>query len=123
LPQNGNYCNSTEEWEVIVQEGSPMGPLLRAVNQVADALVSEFPHVLVDTLAYQYSRPATKITKPHPNVVIRLANIECNFAQPLTHPSNKPFQKDMTDWAAISNRTYIWNCEYDRRARIGCALC
>jgi hypothetical protein len=113
LSQNGNYCNSTEEWEVIVQEGSPMGPLLRAVNQVADALVLEFPHVLVDTLAYQYTRPATKLTKPRPNVVIRLANIECNFAQPLTHPSNKPFQKDMTDWSAISNRTYVWNCEYN----------
>ena len=96
-----------------------MGPLLRAVNQVADALAAEFPHVLVDTLAYQYSRPATKLTKPRKNVVIRLANIECNFAQPLTHPSNEPFQKDMADWAAISNRTYIWNCEYDRRDASG----
>ena len=112
LPQNGRYCNTSDEWDVIIQEGSPMGPLLRAVNQVADALAAEFPHVLVDTLAYQYSRPATKLTKPRKNVVIRLANIECNFAQPLTHPSNEPFQKDMVDWAAISNRTYIWNCEW-----------
>ena len=108
---NGRYCNSSEEWDVIAQEGSPMGPLLRGVNQVADALAVEFPHVLVDTLAYQYSRPATKLSKPRSNVVIRLANIECNFAEPLTHPSNQPFQKDMNAWAAISNRTYIWNCE------------
>ena len=42
-------------------------------------------------------------------MVIRLCSIECNFAQPLTDPSNAPFQRDMEQWAAISNRTYIWN--------------
>ena len=31
-----------------------MGPLLRAVNSVADAIVDEFPHVVVDTLACTY---------------------------------------------------------------------
>ena len=28
-----------------------------------------------------------------------------------TDPSNAPFQHDMDAWAAISNRTYIWDCE------------
>lgn len=37
------------------EEGSPMGPLLRAVNRVADAISEEFPNVVVDTLAYQVS--------------------------------------------------------------------
>ena len=49
--------------------------------------------------------------QPRPNVIIRLCSIECNFAMPLTDPSNAPFQKDMEKWAAVSNRTYIWNCE------------
>jgi uncharacterized membrane protein len=39
----------------------------------------------------------------------RLCSIECNFAAPLTDPTNAPFQKDMNAWAAISNRTYIWD--------------
>ncbi len=52
---NGHYCNSSAEREVMIAEGSPMGPLLRAVNQVADAISEEFPHVVVDTLAYQVS--------------------------------------------------------------------
>jgi hypothetical protein len=34
------------------EEGSPMGPLLRGVNAIADAIKDEFPHVAVDTLAY-----------------------------------------------------------------------
>ena len=49
--------------------------------------------------------------QPRPNVIIRLCSIECNFAMPLTDPSNAPFQKDMGKWAAVSNRTYIWNCD------------
>jgi hypothetical protein len=106
---NHNYCNDSAEAAIISQEGSPMGPLLRAVNQIADAIADEFPHVAVDTLAYQYTRPAPRITQPRPNVIIRLCNIECNFAAPLTDPSNAPFQKDMTDWGRISRRTWIWN--------------
>ena len=42
---NGNYCNDTNEWAVIQEEGSPSGPLLRAVNRVAEAIAEEFPHV------------------------------------------------------------------------------
>ena len=121
-----------------------MGPLLRAVNSVADAIADEFPHVVVDTLAYQYTRPAPNISVPRKNVVIRLCSIECNFAAPLvrlaasasvraclrmsaacwqTDPSNAPFQHDMDAWAAISNRTYIWDCEpasLDTQLQRGC---
>ena len=57
--------------------------MLRAVNSVADAIADEFPYVVVDTLAYQYTRPAPNITVPGKNVVIRLCSIECNFAAPL----------------------------------------
>ena len=60
-------------------------------------------------LADQWSRPAPKITKPRPNVIIRLCSIECNFAVPLTDPSNAKFQADMSNWARASNRTFIWN--------------
>ena len=53
-------------------------------------------------------RPAPRLSVPRKNVIIRLCSIECNFAAPLTDPSNAPFQKDMDNWAAISNRTYVW---------------
>jgi len=85
------------------------GPLLRAVNQVAKAIETEFPHVEVDTLAYQYTRPAPKITKPRDNVIIRLCSIECNFAVSFSDESNKAFRDDMINWSKISNRIWIWN--------------
>ena len=40
-----------------------------------------------------------------------------------TDPSNAPFQHDMDAWAAISNRTYIWDCEpasLDTQMQRGC---
>lgn len=111
VSQNDNYqqCKSPEELAINAAEGTAGGALFRAVNVIADAIKDDYPTVAVDTLAYQWSRPAPLITKPRPNVIIRLCNIECNFAQPLTDSSNAPFQKDMVKWANVSQRTYIWN--------------
>lgn len=107
---NGVQCEDPAEKAVNDKEGSPIGALLNAVNAVADALADEFPHVAFDTLAYQWTRSApTSGLKPRPNVIIRLCTIECDFAHPLTHENNAPFQKDMAAWAALSKRTYIWD--------------
>jgi hypothetical protein len=106
---NQNYCRDPAELAIIAEEGSPMGPLLRAVNQIADGIREEFPRVAVDTLAYQYTRTPPRLTVPRPNVIIRLCSIECNFDVPLTDPSNAAFQADMVGWSHISNRTFIWN--------------
>jgi hypothetical protein len=106
---NGNFCQSAEELAIIRAEGTPGGALFRGINTIADNIKAEFPTIAVDTLAYEWSHPAPKVMNPRPNVIIRLCSIEANFAQPMSDPSNAPFQKDMNAWAAISNRTYIWN--------------
>jgi len=106
---NGNYCNDTADAAIIEGEGSPIGPLLRAVNNIADAIAEDFPHVAVDTLAYQYTRAAPKVTVPRPNVMVRLCSIECNFAKPLTDSTNEAFQRDILAWNEISDRLYIWD--------------
>jgi hypothetical protein len=106
---NGNYCNTTAEWDVIQEEGSPIGPLLIAVNKIADAIKDDYPHVAVDTLAYQYTRPAPVRTVPRDNVIIRLCSIECNFAKPLTDETNAAFQKDINNWSKLTQRICIWD--------------
>jgi hypothetical protein len=98
---NQNYCKTGADRTAAEAEGTPMAPMLQTVNYIADAIKSEFPHVAVDTLAYQYTRPAPNVTRPRPNVIIRLCSIECNFGAPLTDPSNAPFQKDIDDWAKV----------------------
>lgn len=69
---NGAYCQTPEELAIIKEEGTPGGALFRAINVIAAAIKDEFPAVAIDTLAYQWSRPAPSHTVPLPNVIIRL---------------------------------------------------
>jgi hypothetical protein len=94
-------------------EGSHSGTLLAFVNYIAEKIEPEFPQVAVDTLAYQYTRKPPKTIKPRPNVIVRLCSIECNFREPLDHPSNASFAEDIRGWAKICNRLYIWDYTTD----------
>jgi hypothetical protein len=94
-------------------EGSRAGTMLDLVNYVAAQIESEFPLVAVDTLAYQYTRKPPKTIKPRPNVIVRLCSIECNFREPLEHPSNASFADDIRGWANICDRLYIWDYTTD----------
>lgn len=109
---NYNYCKCEKCAAVDAEEGSHAGTLLRFVNAVAADIAEEYPHVVIDTLAYQYTRNVPKITKPLPNVCIRLCSIECCFSHPLndrTCPENDKFFRDILDWNKICDRIYIWD--------------
>ena len=106
---HGN-CQCANCQAVDAEEGSPAGTLLRFVNRVAERLEGEFPHVAIDTLAYQYTRKPPKITRPRPNVIVRLCSIECSFSQPLgTGEQNQSFREDIEGWGQICRRLYIWD--------------
>ncbi|MCX6911002.1 MAG: DUF4838 domain-containing protein [Verrucomicrobia bacterium] len=97
-------------------EGTGMGPLLHLVNRVAEGVEKKFPDKIVETLAYQWSRQPPKTMRPRPNVVIRLADIECCFAHPLAsgcQEANKKFVSDLQAWAKACNRLWIWDYTTD----------
>ena len=109
---NQNYCTCERCRAVDEEEGSHMGTLLRFVNAVAEDIAEDYPDVVIDTLAYQYTRRAPKITKPLPNVCIRLCSIECCFSHPLDDascPENRAFCRDILEWNRICDRIYIWD--------------
>jgi hypothetical protein len=108
-------CECPDCQAIDAAEGSPAGSLLTFVNYVAERIEPEFPHVAVDTFAYQYTRKPPKTIKPRPNVIVRLCSIECNFREPLDHPSNAAFLADLKGWAAICQRLYIWDYTTDFR--------
>jgi hypothetical protein len=101
-------CRAVDE-----EEGSPSGSLLRFVNAVAADIEAEFPHITIDTLAYQYTRKPPRITRPRPNVIIRLCSIECSFSRPLDDPRNKSFLEDLEGWSKIADRLFIWDYTTD----------
>ncbi len=117
----GGNCECPACRKVDKEEGSPAGTLLRFVNAIAESLESEFPDVIFDTLAYQYTRPAPQITRNRKNVCVRLCSIECCFAHPYdecTDLSRAPIRQDGTparfiddlrDWGKVCDRLYIWD--------------
>ncbi|MBE6652298.1 MAG: DUF4838 domain-containing protein [Ruminococcaceae bacterium] len=114
VSQNDNvsFCKCERCAAVDAEEGSHAGTLIRFVNEVAADIEKDYPHVVIDTLAYQYSRAVPRMTKPRENVCVRLCSIECCFSHPLDDescPENKKFHHDIVDWSRICDRIYIWD--------------
>jgi len=94
-------------------EGTHAATMLAFVNYIAEKIEPDFPHVAIDTLAYQYTRKPPKTIRPRANVIVRLCSIECNFREPLEHPSNAAFADDIRGWSKICQRLYIWDYTTD----------
>lgn len=112
ISQNDWYgrCECENCRRVEHEEQSPSGLMLRFVNAVAEDIEQEFPDVLVETLAYQYTRQPPRFARPRHNVVIRLCSIECSFAEPLADgPQNEAFRQDIQGWSRIADRLFVWD--------------
>jgi hypothetical protein len=119
VSQNDTYlnCQCDNCKEVEQEEKSPSGPLLRFVNKVADEVGKDYPNVLIDTLAYQWSEKPPLLEKPHKNVRVRLALINACFAHPLDGcPANATAFANLKAWSKITNQLYIWHYCTDFRA-------
>lgn len=125
ITQNDNqdYCQCEVCSAMDEKYGGPSGTNIWFVNEVAQALEDEFPHITFDTFAYQYTRKPPVGIKPRANVCVRLCSIECCFAHPLsecghergeslyeqTEKKESTFAKDIEGWAEICDRLYIWD--------------
>jgi len=97
-------CAAIEE-----EEGGGAGVLIRFVNAVAADIEEEFPGVPVSTLAYHYTQKPPAITRPRPDVFVRLCSIKCSFSTPLANDRNAAFRDDVVGWSKICPRLYIWD--------------
>ena len=116
-----NHCDCDSCKAIDEREGARSGSLIAFINAVAEAIEPEFPDVLIDTLAYQQTRPAPKFIRPRHNVCVRLCTIENCLVHPFEscEHQNRPvflsdgtlasFSKDMKDWAKVCDRLYVWN--------------
>ena len=103
-PCECNDCSAIDE-----REGSQAGSNISMINYMAETLGPEFPNVAFDTLAYYFTRKPPKTIRPASNVIVRLCSIQCNFAAPMTDPSNKDFAEDIVGWGKICDRLYVWD--------------
>ncbi len=103
------YCTCPKCKAIDDAEGSHSGTLIRMLNRVAEAVEREFPDVLVESLAYQYTRKPPKTVKPRDNVLIRLCTIECSYIQPLDGEQNRSFAADIEGWSRLAKHLFIWD--------------
>jgi hypothetical protein len=116
-----NPCECPECAKVDAEEGSHAGTMIRFVNACADFVAEEFPDVIIDTFAYQYTRQPAGVTKPSPNVAVRICSIECCFTHPIKdcQKVSDPFcgvtipgitfKQDMEGWGKICQHFHIWD--------------
>jgi hypothetical protein len=103
------FCTCEKCKAIDDAEESHAGTLLSMLNKVAAAVEKEFPDVLVESLAYQYTRKPPKTIKPRDNVLIRLCTIECSYIQPLDGEQNKSFAADIEGWSKLAKHLFIWD--------------
>ena len=109
---NNEYCKCEACAAIDEIEGSPSGNIIRFVNAIAADIAEDYPDVVIDTLAYMYSQPAPKITKPLPNVCVRFAPLLSCFVHAYDDPDcprNLQLAKDIEDWSRICDRIYVWD--------------
>lgn len=109
---NSPFCACAKCREVEQREGSPAGPLISFVNRVAEDIEKEYPHILVDTLAYQGTQVPPKFIKPRSNVLVRLCTFECSRQETLEDGKAKPnvtFREDLIKWSSISRQLFVWD--------------
>jgi hypothetical protein len=90
------------------KEKSPSGPLLYFINKVATELKPEFPEVMVETLAYNYSRIPPHHVKPVDNVIVRLCTMGAKQNKPIADSVNHVYFDNLTAWASITDKLFIW---------------
>jgi len=91
------------------EQGSPAGSLLDFVNDVAREVGKEYPRVLIETLAYTYTRKPPRSLRAGPNVAVRVCSIECDFGVPLDHPRNAAYVKDLQEWKSRCSNLFVWD--------------
>jgi hypothetical protein len=105
-----NYCECDSCTALAEAEGSQSGPMVHFVNAIAEDIAEDYPHIIIDTLAYLYTRQPPEHVVPRENVAIRLCSIECEFNRPLAESEyNASFVEDIRGWNEICDRLHIWD--------------
>ncbi len=107
-----NFCTCPACKAIDDREESHAGTMITFVNQVAEAVEKTYPNVIIETLAYQYTRKPPKTVRPRRNVMPCLCTIECDFSKPLaqsTDEQNKKFVDDIRGWSAMTHMLYVWD--------------
>ncbi|MBE6598836.1 MAG: DUF4838 domain-containing protein [Ruminococcaceae bacterium] len=102
------HCAAIDE-----EEGSQSGSMIRFVNALAEAVEKEFPDVMIQTFAYEYTTKPPKLTKARENVIIRYCTYDACFRHAIDDPScginRETTFREMKGWGEMCHHMSIWD--------------
>lgn len=102
-------CECDACMALVQEEGSQHGPILRFVNAIADAVAARHPDKWIETLAYHYSTRPPALTRPRPNVIIRLCHVGNYFRGFAEDDRGSGFAEYLDAWSKVTSRIFIWH--------------
>ena len=117
LASYAKYTRDANNYE----EGGTAGNMLEFVNRIAAELEEDYPNLIIDTLAYNYTQTPPVGIVPRENVCIRVCSIRVCFMHPMTEcpdvagpngiqwTRTKEFLPDLLAWGKICDRIYVWD--------------
>ena len=97
------------------REGSESGLLLDFINEIARGIAKEYPDMLVQTYAYNFTLLSPRHIRPEPNVLIKWCDNygRSEFSHALTDEENAHMRQGLEDWSAITRQLAVW--DYGKR--------
>jgi len=112
ISQNDNtfYCTCPQCQAKLKELGGNQTDLLiYFLNDVAEQLAKQYPAIVVDTLAYQYTKAAPLKVRPSARIRPRLCFAEADFAKALDSNANQAAAQDVRAWSRVSSQLGIWH--------------
>ena len=111
---NCDFCQCKTCKPIEDEEGSAAGPLVRFVNQIAEAIEKDYPKAKIATLAYGSTFLPPKKTKPRANVMITLCTDSHNWQYPCLSIKESISETDkfytaLQGWSAMGADICIWD--------------
>ncbi|MBP5256059.1 MAG: DUF4838 domain-containing protein [Clostridia bacterium] len=118
---NSNHCGCEKCRALEEREGCDGATVFAFANRIAEAIEDEFPDVMIETMAYQFSLDPPKTIRPRKNVIIRVISLLSCFSHPLEDCSvefyeqrlnqkNKhTFAENLRAWSGLCDKIHIWD--------------
>lgn len=111
---NEDFCRCENCKAIDDAEGSHSGTLVRLLNAVADEVAKEFPNTYVQTLSYNHTRMAPKLTRLRDNIIIHLCSDETCFSHPieeecLVDKYDVTFVEALDSWKEHTDNIYVYD--------------
>ncbi len=103
-------CECESCAQVVREEGSQSGPLIRFVSRIAERIAVERPDLKISTLAYQYTTEPPLEVRAGDTVLVRFTDLhQRDFAHALTAASNAAVRATIRGWTRRAKHLQIWD--------------